>query len=252
MAGLFAASATKTQVRSRVLGPLEAASLTSRLRVDASDFYYSAWISFLDAISGIQKGFYTWATVKLYYSVYYSFSASLSIDDFCAFHFRHSSYSVRAQPGASPQSTTDGGSHKTILKAFERLNPGHALLSQTIDLNVATDWLIGLREDANYRRARFSEPTCENPFLQIDKLGLRKALVAYSSDKSASFAFDPDHAVMAYPLLALQLIGQQVATAGNMKALTDEETKFLRSKARDKSGLLSILITDLKTLKLLN
>ena len=202
ISGLIGTGASRTLVRSKILTNVEAAALGNALRVDAADCYYSAWVSFLDAIHGVNKGFYTWATVKLYYCVFYAFRASLSFDDVCAFHVGRAQFTVVSQAGASPVSCTDPGTHKAVMRTFQRQNPTHPLLSQQIDLQDAPDWFIEKRESANYGEGRFSEPECGAEFDFILANGVRKAINAYLEERTFNFVFDPDHAMIAYPLKA--------------------------------------------------
>ena len=250
IAALFPSGASKTAVRSRVLTQVEAAALSNGLQSDAADFYYSGWVTFLDALHGVEKGFYTWATVKLYYSVFYALRAALAHDDVCAFHVGASSYTVVAQAGSLPLSCTDRGTHGTVLRTFQRRNPGHALVSQQIDLEDAVDWLMHKREAANYARGRFSEPECSSELAQVARNGLRKTLNAYVADTSFSYVFDPDHAMVAYPLRALQLVGTVLAARGPA-TLDDDEKQFLKLRTRDASGGLAVLMSEMKRLKLL-
>ena len=250
ISSLFASGASKTVVRSKILGPVEAASLSSGLRADAADLYYSGWVSFLDALHGMNKGFYTWATVKLYDSVFYTFRASLALDDVCAFHVDRSSFTVVARPGETPASCTERGTHKTIMKTFGRRNPTHALVSQQIDLEDAVDWLIEKRECANYRLARFGEPDCGAELEYVAANGLRRTLNAYLSESSLLYVFDPDHAMIAYPLRSLQMIGNQLVGAA-LTELSEDEQQFLRMRAKDESGNLPLLLSEMKRLTLL-
>ena len=112
MAGLFPANASKPIVRARVLTPLEAARLSAALHADAADLYYSGWVSFLDALNSIRMGFYTWATTKLYYSVFYAFRTSLALEDICFFHVSRAHYIVLARSGQPPASCTEAGTHE--------------------------------------------------------------------------------------------------------------------------------------------
>lgn len=250
ISSFFSRGASKAVVRSKVLAPLEAASLSNALRVDAADLYYSGWVTFLDALNGIDKGFYTWATVKLYYSVFYTLRASLAIDDVCAFHVDRSSFTVRAQAGAAPVSSMDRGTHKAVLNSFERENSTHPLVSQQIDLKRAVDWLVDKRESANYGHPRFSEPNCGNEFDYVFTNGLRKTLNAYITEPSFLYVFDPDHAMVAYPLRALQLIGAQIVATGSL-GLAENEQTFLKSRARDDRGNLPVIISEMKRLTLI-
>lgn len=51
------------------LSAAEADRIRLLLREDAKDYYYSGLLSFIEALRGPQCGLYSWATVKLYYSV---------------------------------------------------------------------------------------------------------------------------------------------------------------------------------------
>jgi hypothetical protein len=250
IAGLFPPNANRTTVRAKVLTPLEAVNLSTALRADAVDLYYSGWVSFLDALNGIKKGFYTWSTVKLYYSAFYAFRASLAVDDVCTFHVSRPHYIVVAQPGQLPVSCSEPGTHKVVLKTFQQRNPIHTLTSQQIELKDAVDWLIAKRESANYGDPRFSEPDSRREFDFIAASGIRKTLNAYLTEGSSLYVFDPDHAIVAYPLRALQLIGDQLLAAIPAGGVAVDEQQFLKACARDNSGYLSQLISEMKRLTL--
>ncbi len=83
----------------------------------------------------------------------------------------------------------------------------------------------------------------------ITPLGLRRTLNAYLSENTLLYVFDPDHAIVAYPLRALQLVGSQLA-AGRLTTLSDEEQAFLRGRAKDQAGNLPLLIAEMKRLLL--
>lgn len=246
----FARNASKTAVRSKVLMPLEALSLSNGLQADAVDLYYSGWVSFLDAFNGIRHGFYTWATVKLYYSVFYTFRCALAQAGLCAFYVDDSSYTVIAQPGESPVSSTDRGTHKTVLKAFQRRNTVPSLVSQQIALEDAVDWLMHRRETANYGEPRFSEPECRGPLEYVASIGLRKAVNAYLAEPTFLYVFDPDHAILAYPLRALGLIGTNLIPM-TADRLSSEEQRFLKDGAADGSGAFPSLLAEMKRVMLL-
>jgi len=252
IAGLFLPNVNKKDVRARVLTPVEAFNLSVALRSDAGDFYYSAWVSFLDALNGINNGFYTWATVKLYYSVFYAFRTSLALNGICTFHVSKSHYIVDAYPGKCPSSCIDHGTHKVVLKTFQRKNLAYGLLSQQIDLTDAVDWLISKRESANYGVPRFSEPECSGLFEFIADIGIRQTLNSYLAEASPLYVFDPDHAMVAYPLRALQLVGDHLRGSLPPTYVTDDEKRFLLARARDKSGSLTQLITEIKRLALVH
>ena len=63
------------------------------------------------------------------------------------------------------------------------------------------------------------------------------------------YVFDPDHAIVAYPLRALALIGAQLVAVGPA-GVTREEQGFLQSRAKDSSGFLSVLLSEMRRLTL--
>jgi hypothetical protein len=247
---LFPATANKTAVRARVFTPVESASLGQALSEDAGDLYFSAWITFIDGLTGIQNQFFSWATVKMYYCLFYALRGFLSSRGFCTFHVGDSYYSVSNQPGASPTSSQDRGDHKAVANTFVRVVPSHRLLSQAIDLQPPLTWFTKLREQANYQRQRFLEPNFIDEFRQLERVGLRRLLNTYSADQTDTYTFDRDHAVLAFPLKALRLIGDDMRGAGLISATTDER-QFLRAKARDAAGSLPVLQAEMRAVGLI-
>ena len=250
-ANLFPAGTPKAAIRARVITQLEAATLENALLLDARNLYYSAWVSFMDALRGIRSNCSTWATVKLYYSTFYTLRAALALGRVCAFHVGSSSFVVKAIAGQHPVSCTDKGTHKTVINTFQREYPGHLLVSQKIDLESALDWLMAKREAANYLRARFNEPAFPEGFDFLISRGLRKTLETYINDLKWLYTFDPDHAIVAYPLRVLQLIGEQMLNAAIPLSLSVDERSFLKSQASDKSGNLTALVGEMRRLGLL-
>ena len=212
MAGLFTAGASKMVVRTKTLTLLESATLDRALLSDAADSYYSAWVSFIDALRGIQCHCYTWSTVKLYYSTFYSLRSALALAKICAFHVGNFSFSVKALPNQAPVSCTEKGTHKTVMKTFEREHAGHLLVSQQIDLQDALDWLMTKRgKVASYRQTRFKDPDAPPEFSFVaSKKGSAESAQLVPRRDDPSHVFDPQHALLAYPLKALQMVGEML------------------------------------------
>src|SRR5690348_12867745 len=84
-----------------VLSAPEAHTLALALAADSKDFCQQSVISFIDALRATESGFFSWATVKLYYSVFYGLRALLALDGDCFFYIGKSPKMICAQPGAS-------------------------------------------------------------------------------------------------------------------------------------------------------
>lgn len=172
------------------------------LHRDSLEYYYSAMVSVCDAVRGLGQGFYTWPTVKLYYAVFYLLRAILATRSICVFYLGTTPYSVLVRPGERLCKGC-GNTHGFVLSIFKKHFAGNVLLSQDIGYTSPLDWLTAMRENANYKESKFCEPNLPDLFKKIMGSGLYLAIDEYFKDKSYLYAFDPDHAMLAYPLAVL-------------------------------------------------
>jgi hypothetical protein len=156
-------------------------------------------LALAEAISGINSRLSTWATIQLYYCVFYSARAWLGSQKICIFYVGSSPCSIEAQPGACA-APLKGQTHRATLAAFERRNPNSFFLSQQIEQMSPLDWLGKKRELANYKNPGPFEPELLQNLLAIQKMGTRKAVLTYLADPQALYTFDADHALFAFPL----------------------------------------------------
>jgi hypothetical protein len=221
-------------IRSYALSQSESSSLLKNLKSDAVSYTYSATVSMGDAISGASKNLFTWTTVKLYYSTFYAFRALLALNGICIFYVGKKPYCIEVQPGRSANKR-DGQTHKIILNEFRSRNIEPSLLTQQIDLEDPLEWLMAKREDANYKNAKFCEPSIPKHFRKIVDFGLRRAVREYLLDTSSLYLFDPDHAILAYPLKTLQALYKEIVSPGNFTP-KKEEIVYLCQLFNDQQG----------------
>ncbi|MGR0481769.1 MAG: hypothetical protein ACTFAL_10295 [Candidatus Electronema sp. V4] len=219
---------------SRVLSEIEARKLQLNLREDACDYLYSATVSLGDALRGLNRGLFTWATVKLYYSVFYTMRARLALKGFCIFYIKMSPYSISSVPGKQAQKEK-GPTHKVVMQLFRENNIDPFMLSQPIELKDPIDWLMNLRENANYKIARFTEPDVPEYFIKVNKFGVRRSCQEYISDTSALYLFDPDHAMVAYPISLIHRAFSEFQRE-NLSMQKKESKSFLNKLFSDKRG----------------
>jgi hypothetical protein len=191
-------------------GPLtsqEALMLVGKLEDDSQKLIYSSLLSVAVGLRGLEQGYTTWPTVNFYYSCFYSVRAILALSGVCLYYDAKKPRWLECVAGKlplQPPNAVRGSTHKFVFEVFSRLFRNNPILSQTIDGLSPFEWLMRRREDANYNTARFIEPT-ESPFFSYVKNGMiRKLCIQYLRD--VSYAFDPDHALMAYPLMVLRHI----------------------------------------------
>ncbi|SEB70926.1 hypothetical protein [Terriglobus roseus] len=215
-------------VRQAVIDNSEAQALGLFLLADANDYFQSAAVTFFDALRGIELGYFSWATVKLYF-VFYSLRARLALNRECIFYAGHSPLALEASDNASPVKLS-GTTHKAVISRFSSRFPNDYFLSQDIGGKPPLDWLMALREDANYRNSRFSEPVAPSHLTFAATNDLRKVLTAYTTDDV--YVFDEQHAIVAYPFKMLKALRQAMPSA----PLAFNEADFLRQSLRDHEG----------------
>jgi hypothetical protein len=244
--GLLGLNPDKPTRASFVLSASHAATLRSILEADAGDHFYAACTSLVDAIRGLEAGFYTWATVKCYYSVFYSLRTLLALDGVCIVYVpqpdKISEYWIDASPGAILRTESRArGTHKLTLHVFERKYPTHHLLSNPIETVPPLTWLIEKREESNYRRTRFQEPQSPDHFAEVEKNGVRRLLREYVADEADVYTFQKDHAMLAYPVAAIRDAGGALrARLGNVR-FHAEELAFLVDGCCDSDGSITPL-----------
>jgi hypothetical protein len=158
----------------------------------------------------------------------------LALDGICIFYVNTKAFAIQAQAGQSPRKR-NGQTHKIVLEEFKNQNPGHLLLSQTIEYKDPLNWLMEKREHANYKIAKFCEPHIPSHFIKIVSNGLRLAIKDYLNDSLNLYLFDPDHAMLAYPLRVIQIAYQKINTPGAF-SLRKSEIQYLCKLFKDKSG----------------
>ena len=224
-------------MRQVVLQSRFASGIEQRLMSDSIGYCYSGAVSIADAARGIGSGFYSWATVKLYYGAFYLTRALLAMKGISIFHVGRSPYRWKATVGEMPRKLT-GNTHRVVLNSFaaERTHPH--LISQIGGVSALT-WLCEKREEANYGKAKFEEPAIPAHFERIVEMGVRRAIDGYLSDQSFLYSFDADHAMLAYPL---ELWRQVLADIGKLPSqfeLARNDRTYLAKLFTDARGRLA-------------
>lgn len=214
----------------------EAAQIEQLLRIDATNYLYSACVSIGEALQGIERSLFTWATVKLYYSAFYLLRSLLALSGRALAYNGTKPRTLSCRAGeVSISLGAVRGTHQTVIEYFTRSFPGSPLLSQEIVNEAPFKWLMLQREEANYSEARFGDPRCPTLFETIVRSGVRRTTAVYVSDKTYLYAFDPDHAILALPIEALKQVVAHPKL--DIAANTDADSqRLLRTLFSDRSG----------------
>jgi hypothetical protein len=95
--------------------------------------------------------------------------------------------------------------------------------------------LVTKREEANYKTVKFSEPSPPTHFANVDRHGVRRLVGNYVSDETHLFTFDPDHAMLAFPIETMKLALDAFRKA-ETPGLMSTDTAFLASQCFDRAG----------------
>lgn len=196
------------------LSSIQRSGLASCLSEDSAAYLYSAIVSYADAMNGIRGGYYSWATVKLYYSVFYSLRSILSSDDVCLFYIGAKPYSIHVEDEGKAKKES-GNTHKVIIKMYESSYQYDPIVTQQIDMQNPLAWLAEKREQCNYKNARFFEPSIPCYYNKIMN-DLSVNVRVYFQDLDFLYAFDKDHAIIALPTMIIKKAIDKYSARFNM------------------------------------
>lgn len=202
--------ARKNDFKGHCLTSDETQQLQLEIRQDAIDFFYNGALSFAEGIDSIFQKRFSWATVELYYSIYYLIRASLAANGFamlrCGSMFR-----LKIANGEKPYGS---GNHKyntthegTIKHYKDIFSYSDRLLSNKIDDIDVYEWMMNVREIVNYRSNAFLEPDCLEiwEFFAncVDTFTLVEELKRLEDDNYIR-CFQEEFAVVAIPIKRMQ------------------------------------------------
>lgn len=181
---------------------------------DIIHFYYKSLLSFSEGLAACLRQNYTWATIKLYYSVYFGLRCSLLCRDTVLVRAERYLYKLKLITGAQyekPDDPTDhGAAIKTYTCLFERTD---FFCSNPIEGINSYLWLKSCREIVNYRDDVFHDPDTTVLWDSISKdiatRGSKKVLTDFINEKS-KYCFSPDFAILSIPLNRMLVLAQEV------------------------------------------
>lgn len=225
----------KTQFESITIDATNETDFNKSIQEESKDYYYKGLISLCEGINGISRGLYSWATVKLYYSVYYFLRASMASQGYSILRL-NSLYILKIKKGESPQRKNGrnyNSDHKGTILHYIDLFEHDLLQSNNIDNQNSYEWLMDRREQVHYRERYFNEPGNPNfwdtiaNYVSTHKLSY--LLELYIKDTSMVYCFQPEHAILALPLKRAILTRDELKKESIDISLTKEKEVFLRN-----------------------
>ena len=231
----------------------EANLLKGALRKDAVDFFYNGILSFSEGIdSAFQKRF-SWATVKLYYSIYYLIRASLATKDIAVLRCK-SMFRLPVSAGEKPYTTNNkkyNTTHEGTINHYRDIfNLSDRLLSNKIGEEDAYEWMMNAREIVNYRSAAFTEPGCLDIWdtfrSYIEEETFPDILKSLENDQYI-MCFQEEYAVIAIPIKRLLQTITDMMDRGYLHDLSNERITFVKNIIRYDERELTILTDIFRT-----
>lgn len=203
---------------------------------DILSFYYKALLSFAEGLDAFTRKNYTWATIKLYYSVYFGLRSSLLCRNIILVRANKHLYKLKIAPGEfydKPKEMTDhGGTIHTYVDLFQRTD---FICSNTLENMNAYFWLKNCREIVNYKDGVFHDPETidvwDDIIVDINKFGIKKTLT-YFVDEKDKYCFLPEYAVLAIPLNRILIVAQEIKNELS-EQLQDSQKDWIESILKD-------------------
>lgn len=218
--------------RSLRLDKSQAHLLSNDLREDAKDLYFKGLLSLFEAVKSIDSKLYSWATVKLYYSLYYFLRCNMAANGVALIR-QKSFYYLKSMDGETPITKGNkryNSDHSGTINFYIDLFGSDILLSQTIDNTNSYDWFMNKREQINYRERQFNEPSYSSFWQsiaeQVDKGNLEKIIIDYIQDKFI-LCFQEEHATLAIPIKRALLTKVKLDSENIDISLSYEQKLFL-------------------------
>ena len=237
----------QTNFKNHQLTSEEVLQLNNDLKEDAVDFFYSGIISFAEGIDSIFQKRFSWATVKLYYSLFYLIRASLATKGYAILRC-NSMFRLKIAVNESPYTKRGkefNSTHDGILNHHKDLfNLSDLLLSNKIDELDAYEWMKNAREIVNYRSRSFLEPECLDiwdHFSQCVDDGTIFSELQELEDDDYTKCFQEEYAVVGIPIKRMQQTIADMADAGFLHLLDHNRDEYARGFVNNNGQPISIL-----------
>lgn len=193
--------------------------LHAALKRDSAGFLVKGLLTLLEAVASIEAGAYSWAIVRLYYSVFYLHRASMGAKGYAL--IRNKNWLIlKVAPGEKPSLKKGDkfrNDHDAVVNSYiELYGGGDFLQSNTIDGVNSYAWLGDRRNQVNYHQVSFTDPdppTFVGEWVSIaQKSSVRSVLASYTSGDGLKI-FQPEHAWVAIPFLRAKAAIKDFANA---------------------------------------
>lgn len=198
---------------------------------DIINYYYKSLLSFSEGLSAVLRNNYTWATIKLYYSVYFGLRCSLLCRNIVLVRAEKHIYVFKISSGdqyTKPKGTNDhAATINTYVDLFQKTD---FFCSNLIEGKNAYEWMDDSRNIVNYKDGIFHDPDVnemwEKVKLDVETVGIKNVLTKYNTDKHI-YCFLPEYAIFSIPFNRMLTVAQEVRNETSMQ-LDDVQKEWIK------------------------
>ena len=229
-------SRKKNEFKDYVLTHNNASMLRSVIEYDAVDYLNSGMISLAEGLGNMCEKRYSWATVKLYYSIFYFIRASLATKHYAILQC-NSMFRLKLDAGEKPYNknsrkynATHSGTINHYKDVFEHSD---VLLTNQIDSVDVYEWMEEVRNIVNYREVSFLDPDCLDVWNKYDEAldsgDISAIIKLIFDDDSYIYCFQEEFAVVAIAIKRFQLTIKDFADRGLLNSVEKSRLAYFES-----------------------
>lgn len=230
---------SKKQYEQTSLTRQQAFDMKQLLEDEISSYYYKAILSYMESIPALNNKLFSWATVRLYYSVFYAVKAYLACNNIAILRAERKLFYIRAKENEFFKRCDDMTDHKgTILTLCKLFKNNDMLLSNYIDGIDVYHWMMKRREEVNYNDIDFHDPNAPDFWSVISNEIAQKGIstvVDMLVNDHWLYCFQDEYAILGIPTKRLILTVNEIHRLGKSSYISDEK----RNLIDDMSNILS-------------
>ena len=232
----------KAKFEALIISNQQNATLNHMLIEDAQDLFYKGLLSLTEALLEVHQGKHSWATVKLYYSMFYFLKSSLAAKGYALLR-NGSLYLLHIKPGMAPEkkASNRGGrycnDHVGVISIYEDIvGENDILRTNNIDDQNVYEWLMTKRNIIHYNQRSFLEPEYADFFHYardaVANSKFSELIDVYINDKLPIYCFDPDHACIAAPVRRALLTKKDLIHTG-ISTFAEDKLSIYKDMLKD-------------------
>ncbi len=221
----------KQQYEQTALTKQQSEDIRNLLEDEISSYYYKALLSYMESIQALNKKLFSWATVRLYYSVFYAIKAYLACNNIAMLRAERKIFYVKAKENEFIKRCEDSTDHKgTILTMCKLFKKSDLLLSNNIEGIDVYRWMMERREEVNYKDIDFHDPNAPEFWSKIDnEIGQRGT--GYVIDKLVEdnwlLCFQNEYAILGIPTKRIILTVDAIHSSGKPFDIASEKRQLI-------------------------